>query len=89
MSNDWIEVDHCKDCCCAQSWKALGITSYTGKSIPEHIRELAEQRKELLEALKEWVLPQITRMALMHTADTDLEFVRMVITKAIARAERR
>ena len=28
---------HCMDCCCAQSWNALGITEYTGKNIPEHI----------------------------------------------------
>ncbi len=31
---------HCEDCCCAKSWKALGITEYTGKSIPEHIEDL-------------------------------------------------
>lgn len=31
---------HCHDCCCARSWKALGVTEYTGKSIPEHIEEL-------------------------------------------------
>lgn len=37
---DGPEVQHCKDCCCAQSWKALGITAYTGKSIPEHITKL-------------------------------------------------
>ena len=30
-------MDHCKDCCCAQCWEALGISQYTGKSIPEHI----------------------------------------------------
>jgi rubrerythrin len=32
--------NHCRDCCCAKSWEALGISSYTGKSIPEHITEL-------------------------------------------------
>lgn len=32
--------EHCKDCCCAESWKALGISEYTGKSIPEHIADL-------------------------------------------------
>jgi len=37
---------HCQDCCCARAWKALGIDSYTGKSIPEHIEELkAESAK--------------------------------------------
>lgn len=34
------EVEHCKDCCCARSWKALGITTYTGRSIPEEIERL-------------------------------------------------
>lgn len=37
---DEAKKGHCKDCCCAQSWKALGITQYTGKSIPEHITDL-------------------------------------------------
>jgi hypothetical protein len=32
--------NHCVDCCCARSWKALGIESYTGKSIPEEIEKL-------------------------------------------------
>lgn len=32
--------EHCKDCCCAKAWNALGITEYTGKSIAEHIAEL-------------------------------------------------
>lgn len=36
-------VDHCKDCCCARAWKALGITEYTGLSIPEHIELLRTQ----------------------------------------------
>jgi hypothetical protein len=31
---------HCKDCCCARSWEALGITEYTGRSIPEEIERL-------------------------------------------------
>jgi hypothetical protein len=34
---------HCRDCCCARSWEALGITTYTSLSIPEHIRLLREQ----------------------------------------------
>lgn len=36
------ETEHCKDCCCARSWRALGIDTYTGKSIPEHITALRE-----------------------------------------------
>ncbi len=35
---------HCKDCCCARSWRALGITdNTTNLSIPEHIQQLREQ----------------------------------------------
>ena len=37
------EENHCKDCCCARSWKALGIYEYTGKSIVEHIEDLRSQ----------------------------------------------
>jgi hypothetical protein len=33
------ETNHCRDCCCARSWKALGITAYTGRAIPEHIED--------------------------------------------------
>jgi hypothetical protein len=39
--------NHCKDCCCARSWKALGITAYTGKSIPEHIADLRAEVERL------------------------------------------
>lgn len=35
-----MSANHCKDCCCARSWKELGITEYTGKGIPEHIAQL-------------------------------------------------
>lgn len=28
---------HCVDCCCARSWKALGVSEYNGRSIPEEI----------------------------------------------------
>ena len=31
---------HCEDCCCAQSWRALGISECNGKDIPEHISAL-------------------------------------------------
>lgn len=43
MSQGNVPTDqesHCCDCCCARSWKALGITEFTGKSIPEHIEHL-------------------------------------------------
>jgi hypothetical protein len=38
-----LPVDHCKDCCCAQSWAALGISEYNGKSIVENIIDLKAQ----------------------------------------------
>ena len=42
-----MDENHCEDCCCAKSWKALGITEYTGKSIPEHITELRSENERL------------------------------------------
>lgn len=36
------EENHCRDCCCARSWKALGITDYTGRAIPEHIEDIVQ-----------------------------------------------
>jgi hypothetical protein len=42
MNADEVVENHCKDCCCARAWKALGIAKYTGKSIPEHIVEMRE-----------------------------------------------
>jgi len=42
-----MSENHCVDCCCARSWKALGIVSYTGKSIPEHISELRAENDRL------------------------------------------
>ena len=44
-----IPDEHCTDCCCSQSWAALGITEYTGKSIPERIAELRKQIPEDVE----------------------------------------
>lgn len=37
---------HCKDCCCAQAWEALGVTEYTGESIPEYIKKTVAERDE-------------------------------------------
>jgi hypothetical protein len=42
------DENHCKDCCCARAWKALGITGYTGLSIPEHILALRTQLETVL-----------------------------------------
>jgi hypothetical protein len=46
------ENEHCKDCCCARSWAALGITEHTGKSIPEHIASLRAENAALLDELE-------------------------------------
>ena len=56
--------EHCKDCCCARSWKALGIAEYTGKSIPEHIADKNAQIDRMREPTKEmqdaiWLAAQL------------------------------
>lgn len=50
-----MDDKHCVDCCCAKSWKALGISEYTGKHIAEHIEELkrkADLAQSLADALE-------------------------------------
>ena len=51
MSHETVEpyeyLEHCKDCCCARSWKALGVTTYTGMTIVEHIKQLVQQHDTL------------------------------------------
>lgn len=46
------DENHCVDCCCARSWKALGIDNYTGKSIPEEITTLRQQLNKAVEIMK-------------------------------------
>ena len=41
-------AQHCKDCCCARSWTALGFEKYTGLSIPEHIEMLRNSLREYM-----------------------------------------
>lgn len=41
---DRLKDGHCKDCCCARIWKALGVESYTGLSIWEHVEKMREER---------------------------------------------
>jgi hypothetical protein len=64
---------HCQDCCCARSWKALGVTEHTGKSIPEHItdlradlaaykQKLAEARWEVGDKKRLWIREQNLRL---------------------------
>ena len=45
--------EHCKDCCCARCWKALGITEYTSLSIPEHIDALRAENARFRAALED------------------------------------
>lgn len=45
-------LEHCKDCCCARSWKALGNPTYNGMAIDERITALRESHDRLLEQLK-------------------------------------
>ena len=50
-----LRAGHCADCCCARSWKALGISEYTGKSIPEeitHLQELVIKNRDIATDLK-------------------------------------
>jgi len=46
-----LQSGHCKDCCCARSWKALGITTYTGCSIPEEIESIRNRVASLTTVL--------------------------------------
>ncbi len=48
------QESHCRDCCCARSWKALGITEYTGKSIPEHIEQLRAALVHSVSVIQTW-----------------------------------
>jgi len=45
------EVERCKDCCCARSWKALGNPEYDGRGIDEHVAALREEVERLK---KDW-----------------------------------
>ena len=40
---------HCKDCCCARSWEALGGQTIKSGSIVEHIEALKAERDQLKE----------------------------------------
>ena len=45
------KAQSCEDCCCAKSWEALGITEYTGRSIPEEIARLRKERDDAVKML--------------------------------------
>ena len=55
--NQRLKTGHCSDCCCARSWKALGVDKYDGKSIPEHIEQLHAENK-LLKDFARFVIKQ-------------------------------
>lgn len=44
---DHALFNHCIDCCCTKSWKALGIDQYTGKSIVEEIEKIVLENERL------------------------------------------
>jgi len=46
--------NHCKNCCCAKSWEALGIKEYNGLSIPENILKLKEVIASRPEPRQDW-----------------------------------
>lgn len=70
-----LKEGHCKDCCCARSWEALGNPPYSGVSIPEHIaqlrQQLAEREAEIegLKALDNSLAPCGHSSRLCHTED--------------------
>ena len=74
-----LEDHHCEDCCCARSWEALGITEYTGRSIPEEITRTREQIKRLEDALVEErgkLFHQFGEVELDKPTESDCKFAR-------------
>lgn len=47
---------HCEDCCCARSWDALGISEYTGRSIPDEIERLRKRVDEFERGEVKWAV---------------------------------
>lgn len=71
---------HCKDCCCARSWESLGITEYTGKSIPEHIKEIRQSEREKARGLYETlrlVLPMAKGWAYQNNVGSNRKYVEL------------
>ena len=62
-----LAAGHCRDCCCARSWEALGITEYDGRSIPEHIAAL-RQRIAALRAERDALRHVVAAADAMHEA---------------------
>lgn len=67
-----LKRKHCKDCCCAKSWEALGITEYTGLRIPEEIEKLRAELLRIKADTGEWDAQQeIERLRAQRDAATD------------------
>lgn len=48
-----LENGHCRDCCCARAWNALGIYEFSGASIPEEIDKLKAEIKRLRDEVEQ------------------------------------
>jgi len=64
------DLNHCKDCCCAKSWEALGIKEYTGKSIPE---EILRTKDELCRFQRLWNSAEQKALGFAKTCDKQAE----------------
>ena len=86
-----LRAGHCTDCCCAQSWKALGIDEYTGKSIPEeitHVREWMIKNRDVATELQ-YQLDDATKEIEQLRAECEAVPLRRneIINKQVARIE--
>lgn len=83
------EENHCRDCCCARSWEALGIVSYTGKSIPEHIDELRSALSKAVDSFDDLqrVLRLLGRPLLADACAIAADSSRNVLTSPIKSCE--
>ena len=68
--------EHCKDCCCARSWRALGVTMHTGRSIPEHIDLLRAERDALVALVRDSQGRFVTYLAWHRTMEEVKEITR-------------
>ncbi len=70
--------NHCADCCCARSWKALGFTAYTGLSIPEHIEQMRKALEHIAAGRGPFSVDQLT------FASNVIETMKTTAQKALA-----
>jgi predicted nucleic acid-binding Zn-ribbon protein len=74
-----VSDEHCVDCCCARSWRALGISEFTGRSIPEEIERLRARVAEL-EAKQ---IEDVRAMVELHRAVAEREEAAFVAFAAL------